>query len=173
MLTSTRRRLCKRNLLLAMLGMTAYPVSGMAQANVPITGVPWVIDGDTLSFGRVHVRLRDIDAPELSQGCTDSDGKVHWCGLLAKDFLKQLIGQSSVTCDPVGKDKYGRFLAHCSINNQDIGGIMVEAGWAVVYRGHSSELMEVQNDASRHHNGIWQWAFEWPWVWREQKRARQ
>ena len=79
-----------------------------AQAQT-ITGLPTVIDGDTLAIGVERVRLQGIDAPELDQTCG-----VWLCGRAARDELRRHIGLGQITCVPDGKDVYGRWLATCS-----------------------------------------------------------
>ena len=45
-----------------------------------ITGIPRVIDGDTLEIAGERIRLHGIDAPELKQTCADAGGKEWRCG---------------------------------------------------------------------------------------------
>jgi ATP-dependent Lon protease len=56
----------------------------LAQA-ADLSGVPRVVDGDTLAIGATKVRLEGIDAPETDQICLNANG-VRWtCGIDARD----------------------------------------------------------------------------------------
>jgi endonuclease YncB( thermonuclease family) len=48
--------------------LTTIAFGGVAQA-ADISGVPRVVDGDTLVVGDIKVRLEGIDAPETDQTC--------------------------------------------------------------------------------------------------------
>ena len=46
-----------------------------------LTGVPRIVDGDTLAIGSTKFRLQGIDAPETDQFCLNANGD-HWtCGI--------------------------------------------------------------------------------------------
>jgi len=44
-----------------------------------VTGIPRIIDGDTIWIGSTKIRLHGIDAPETKQTCT-ANGKEWRCG---------------------------------------------------------------------------------------------
>lgn len=46
--------------------LAAMPAAASAQA---VSGIPFVVDGDTLGFGEVRVRLYGIDAPRRPGPC--------------------------------------------------------------------------------------------------------
>ena len=97
----------------------------------PVTGRAEIVDGDTLRFGALRVRLTGLDAPELDQTCTDRAGAEWACGSEAKTFVAGLIASEPVSCVRSGRDRYGRALATCSIDGRDLGSQIVAAGWAV------------------------------------------
>jgi endonuclease YncB( thermonuclease family) len=74
-----------------------------------------------------------------------------------------LVGSGSVMCQPQGRDRYGRMLAHCSGGNADLGGAMVTAGLAVADGQYYHE--EALADAAK--AGIWAGPFTPPRQWRE------
>ncbi len=57
-----------------------------------VRGTPRVIDGDTLDFNGLRVRLHGIDAFERAQVCTRVDGSGCACGAAARDSLVKAIG---------------------------------------------------------------------------------
>lgn len=119
-----------------------------------------VIDGDTLTKGGERLRLKGIDAPELSQSCgTPPD---LWpCGKAARDALVALL-TPKVVCHGRGRDKYQRLLATCSAEAVDIAAEMVRNGHAVSYGAYRKE--ERAAKASR--LGVWSGPFAQPGTWR-------
>ena len=71
-----------------------------------------VLDGDTFE-ARVHiwpgmdittrVRLRGIDAPEMSARCADERSKAE----AARNALQRMLNEGSVAISRIGQDKYG------------------------------------------------------------------
>jgi len=129
---------------------------------VPVIGRPEVVDGDTLRFGALRVRLTGLDAPELDQTCVGAGG-VEWsCGMAAKDFVAALVGSAPVTCTRSGRDRYGRALANCTADGGDLGSQIVNAGWAVADGRYLGE----QVTARLAGRGIWAGNFVLPAKWR-------
>ena len=128
----------------------------------PISGHAEVVDGDTLRFDALRVRLTGLDAPELDQTCTHPDGSEWPCGIEAKQFVVGFIGRGTVTCARSGRDRYGRALAKCSIAAGDLGAQIVTAGWAVADLDYGVQELSARA-AGR---GIWAGAFVAPADWR-------
>jgi endonuclease YncB( thermonuclease family) len=71
------------------------------------TGVPRIVDGDTLAIGSTKVRLQGIDAPETDQVCLNANG-IRWtCGIDARDQPATHIGGRDIKCSSNGVDAYG------------------------------------------------------------------
>lgn len=134
-----------------------------------LTGVARVIDGDTLDIRGTHVRLTGIDAPETKQTCVANE-KEYRCGLEATEALIQLIGSKIVQCDQTDTDRNGRVIGRCTVDSIDIGGWMVEHGWAVAYRTFSFAYVNQENRAHEQRQGIWAGPFIIPEEWRRMKR---
>ena len=86
---------------------------------------PEVIDGDTLEIGGKRVRLFGVDAPEADQTCENDTVGEYWCGQLARQTLRRLIDGHQVSCRQRDRDRYSRIVATCSVNERDLGGLMV------------------------------------------------
>jgi endonuclease YncB( thermonuclease family) len=137
----------------------------IAQA-ADVSGVPRVIDGDTVAIGATHVRLQGIDAPETDQFCLNATG-VRWtCGIEARDRLAAHIAGREISCTPNGVDVYRRTLAVCTLEGADLNAWMVEEGWALAYVQYSSAYRVAEERARTHLRGLWQGAFIAPWDWR-------
>lgn len=128
------------------------------------TGSGHASDGDSFRIGSDRVRLLGIDAPELDQTCWRADGSEWPCGRAARDRMAELLGSGKVACQPEREDKYGRFLAHCAVADEDIGGAIVFAGLAIGKDEYGREE-SAAHDARR---GIWQGRFIDPRQWRDE-----
>ncbi len=140
-------------------------VGADAQA-ADLTGIPRVVDGDTLAIGATRVRLLGIDAPETDQFCLNATG-VRWtCGIEARDRLAAHIANREITCSSNAIDAYKRELGLCSLAGEDLNAWMVREGWALAYVQYSSAYANAEEDARTRQRGLWQGAFIAPWDWR-------
>jgi endonuclease YncB( thermonuclease family) len=128
-----------------------------------------VIDGDTLDIAGERMRLHGIDAPEKDQTCT-MDGQVWECGIAAWGYLVELLADQIVTCDPRDIDRYGRTVAVCFADGQDINAAMVAEGWALAYQDYSLDYVPHEDAAKAYALGLWQGEFVPPWDWRRGSR---
>lgn len=104
-----------------------------------LSGVATVTDGDTIRMGQTRIRLFGIDAPESAQQCI-REGKCYRCGDDATTALKSILDGNQVTCSPTGARTYGRIVATCEVNGDDISVSMVRQGWAVPYWRYLDEV---------------------------------
>lgn len=111
-----------------------FPIASMAQG---FGGAARVVDGDTLEVGAVRVRLHGIDAPELGQVCTHPDGARWDCGTWMADQLRARLDGRKVRCRAIETDRYGRTVATCTLDGQDVGRMLVRDGLALAYRKYS------------------------------------
>ena len=125
-----------------------------------------VIDGDTLEWKGERIRLMGFDAPEMKQTC-ERDGETWSCGREAKTALANWIGDRDVDCVGDKRDRYGRLLAHCSVDGQDVGAWMVSRGLAVAYYRFSYEYERAEHKAKSAKAGMWAGEFQKPWDWRK------
>lgn len=131
-----------------------------------ISGTVSVIDGDTIEIHGRRIRLNAMDAIESQQRCTLPDGKSWNCGRDAAFALADKIGRSPLSCSVVDIDRYGRAVAICSLRGEDVGGWMVENGWAVAYRRYGTRYVAAEDRARKARRGIWVSRFVMPWDWR-------
>tara|TARA_B100000287_G_C20100729_1_gene570226 strand:- start:82 stop:561 length:480 start_codon:yes stop_codon:yes gene_type:complete len=134
-----------------------------------ITGIPKIIDGDTIHIGKNKIRLHAIDAPETKQICKKND--IEWnCGLESTKFLKNLIGNHKIECIINGKDIYKRYIGVCYIDNIDLNSQMVINGWAIAYRYYSLDYIKEEEQARLKKVGIWIGDFEEPYLFRKKNK---
>jgi endonuclease YncB( thermonuclease family) len=78
------------------------------------------VDGDTIRYGTERIRLRGMNAPELSEPG----------GLEAHQRLAELLSQGDINIVPHGQDVYGRMLADVFISDRNVADIMTMEGFA-------------------------------------------
>ncbi len=142
-----------------------------ALAADPISGVPRIVDGDTLTIEDVKIRLEGIDAPETDQVCLDQHAVKWTCGIAARDRLLERVGGRSIDCMPSGVDKYGRTLAVCRLAGEDLNAWMVRQGWALAFVRYSKVYVADEAAARGAQRGLWSGAFIAPWDWRHRDRG--
>jgi endonuclease YncB( thermonuclease family) len=62
------------------------------------TGIPRIVDGDTVQIDATKIRLTGIDAPETKQVCLGPAGEKWACGVTARDELIEHAGAKPWTC---------------------------------------------------------------------------
>jgi endonuclease YncB( thermonuclease family) len=152
----------KTRLILAMLLFTTPAMAA------DITGVPRILDGDTIQIDITKIRLKGIDAPETHplQFCLDPAGERWDCGVTARDELVAHVGGKPWTCHISGTDRYRRSLATCEVDGEDIQRWMVRNGWALSFVRYSHAYDADETIARDAQAGIWAGAFIAPWDWR-------
>lgn len=143
------------------------PMSAEAET---LTGKPYVTDGDTVKVSGERIRLEGIDAPERNQRCKDASGKSYDCGIVSTAALRNKIGRDSITCEGTKRDRYGRFLGICYLNEIDLNGWMVQNGYALAYRRYSRRYVSAEQEARENSRGLWTGEFVAPWSWRKGER---
>jgi endonuclease YncB( thermonuclease family) len=149
--------------------LTALPATAQN-----LSGIADVVDGDTLAIRgeQTRIRLYGVDAPEGKQTCNDAEGKRYLCGSRAADALAALIGRNGrVSCQEEDRDRYGRVVAVCYANGQDINGDLIRQGWAVEYSQYSDgRYSDEETEARQAKRGLWAGIFVKPWEWRRGER---
>jgi endonuclease YncB( thermonuclease family) len=144
-------------------------IAGLAQA-AEITGTPRIVDGDTVEIGKTKIRMLGIDAPETDQLCLDANGQKWACGVASREALVAFTSNRLWTCHVNGHDRYGRSLASCSINGQDVDQWMVRSGWALAFVKYSNQYVAEEAKARNERAGLWAGAFIAPWDWRSRNK---
>lgn len=107
-------------------------------ATLLLSGWPIVLDGDTIVLDGVHIRIANIDAPEIHEYHCDAELRL---GLVAKQRMAALLNSGPVAVHPGDpqdgrmKDRYGRTLATIEVDGRDVGEIMIAEGLARRWSG--------------------------------------
>ena len=152
-----------------------------------VSGIPRIMDGDTVEVSGKRVRLLGIDAPELKQFCTNTSTMSNFpCGAIAKNALVQKVGTFPMVCAVQEKtDVFGRLLGYCGIRvnastlasrpASSLNAWMVRSGNALAYRQYSTAFIDQEEAAKKSKQGLWakNVKFEEPWEWRKSQRSPQ
>ncbi len=164
------------NFLIRVLIIKLYFVSNVLADE--ISGIPKIIDGDTIHIGSNKIRLEGIDAPEMRQKCKKEYFKIkilagytfytdYYCGEVSKKKLLNKIKKSKIRCKISSQDRYKRYLATCFKKRLNLNQWMVRNGYAIVYRRYSKKYLLDEAFAKENKLGLWQGKFIRPEKWRK------
>ena len=143
-----------------------------------ISGIPKVVDGDTLHIDNYKFRLEGIDAPEMRQQCKKESFKISFfigfifykdysCGRVSKEKLITKIDTTEIKCISSSKDRYKRYIATCYKGKTNLNQWMVRNGFAIAYRRYSKIYVSDEEFAKENKLGLWQGKFMEPEKWRK------
>ncbi len=143
-----------------------------------ISGVPKIVDGDTVHISGLKIRLEGIDAPEIRQKCKKEKIKFssivsytfyqdYYCGKISKEKLSSKINRSEIKCITSSKDRYKRYLATCFKEKVNLNQWMVRNGYAIAYRRYSKRYIPDEDFAKENKLGLWKGKFINPEKWRK------
>ena len=143
-----------------------------------ISGIPKVVDGDTVHIDNYKLRLEGIDAPEMRQQCKKESFKIslfigftfykdYSCGRVSKEKLITKIDTTEIKCISSSKDRYKRYIATCYKGKTNLNQWMVRNGFAIAYRRYSKSYVSDEEFAKENKLGIWQGKFIEPEKWRK------
>ena len=142
----------------------ALQMSGPARLFAPDA----IIVGDnTVAF-----RLWGVDAPEPGQPCWIE--QLEWaCADDAFEKLEDLIAGKTVTCAlrQDGKRRGSAYAVCRNADGVDLALAMVEAGFALAVVDQTTVYVAAEQAAENSGVGMWQGAFQEPWVFRERQRG--
>ncbi|MDD2462505.1 MAG: thermonuclease family protein [Desulfobulbus sp.] len=144
--------------------------------SIPATCFSWsakvvsVADGDTITVIRdgrqVRIRLYGIDTPEKGQDY----------GQKARDLTASLVAGRIVEVEQKDIDQYGRVVGLVKIDNQNLNEMIIQNGFAWVYRQYCKEKfcsgwIVLEQTARQQKKGMWSSPVVIPpWEWRASKR---
>ena len=124
------------------------------------TGVPRVIDGNTIIINFQYFHLHGIEAPHVEQLC-EIDGSTWRCGWEASNALAHIVGRHWVTCQKIGSNKQEIIDATCLAGDiLNLNAWMVRNGWATARRQANNQLKRLEALARQEQIGIWRTKYE-------------
>lgn len=128
-----------------------------------------VHDGDTFTLQtlegkQIHVRLAQIDAPEMPNSLGEKSKPAQPYGDESRQSLAQMIDGQQVTVDVSVDPKtgasvvtYGRPVGTVYVNGFNVNQEQVRRGMAWVYRKYASDpdIVKIEDSAKAQHVGIW------------------
>ena len=143
-----------------------------------ISGIPKVVDGDTVHIDNYKFRLEGIDAPEMRQQCKKESFKISFfisftfykdysCGRVSKEKLITKIDTTEIKCISSSKDRYKRYIATCYKGKTNLNQWMVRNGFAIAYRRYSKKYIPDEEFAKENKLGLWKGKFMEPEKWRK------
>ena len=152
------------------LSVSCIVIVASATPVLAIEGRVAVIDGDTLEMHGKRIRLHGIDAPESGQTCKSESGEAYRCGQLSAEHMAKYIKHKIIRCNVQDTDRYGRLVAVCFADGQDINEQIVADGYALAYRRYSHDYIAAESEAKSDKAGMWKGTFVKPWNWRKGER---
>ena len=119
------------------------------------SGVPHVVDGNTIIINYQRIRLHGIKAPDAGQTC-GLDDKILLCGREATNALANIVGRHWVTCRKHRLTEFGNVDATCFAGEVlNLNAWMVRNGWATAQNQSNPELLQLETLARQERMGIW------------------
>ena len=144
-----------------------------AQDAEPIVGMATVVDSDGIRIGNASIMLWGIESIERPQTCV-IDGQGWDCYAAAIRALQTITSVGEVTCNPVAEpDPYGRILAVCFVDGEDVNEALVRVGFALAKRDETEDYIAAEEAAIAEGIGLWQGEFMHPADFRRQHAIRQ
>ncbi|MCR9108658.1 thermonuclease family protein [Marivita sp. XM-24bin2] len=134
-------------------------------------GVIRVIDGDTFRIDGITVRLHAIDAPERDQTCQDASRPNWACGEWVRKEVRSRYDGRTARCTALDTDRYGRVVAKCRVDGQDVGERLVSDGLAFAYRTYGLDYDLVEKRAAVTGRGLHATGIMSPSDFRARQRA--
>lgn len=106
-----------------------------------------IVDGDTFYASGRKIRIWGIDAPEKKEAMFE----------ISKKALELYMEGADLRCKDIEIDRYQRYVMHCYINDTDLGGLMVQTGFAKDYTKYSGGFYRSEETFARKGLlGIWE-----------------
>ena len=91
-------------------------------------------------------------------------------GRIAATRLQALTVGRSIVCQEKDRDRYGRIIAICRANGEDLGAIMVREGLAWAFVRYSSDYVGHEAKAKTDRLGVHAHGCQPAWEWRSRER---
>ena len=158
-------------ILICLINVHSY--AGNNNPNIFYAKVLKIVDGDTIhlmhkKYGKIKVRLAEIDAPEIDQP--------H--GKKTTNILFKMIDNKIVKLKKITTDRYSRVVGLVYYQNIEINHYLVRNGLAWCYDKYNkrAKIKNAENMARLEKIGIWSndaVAPIEPWKWRKNRKKNE
>jgi len=130
-----------------------------------VSGVPTVINGNTIRVDGMKIHLYGVEAPRQNQVCRDKYNRDFYCGAVSTEKLAVMLGKDPVNCTIIGQ-KNGETFGVCVSGDDDIGSYLVGLGYAFPNPEYGQVYFPYENNARTRKLGLWDDnVFQAPWDW--------
>ena len=120
-----------------------------------ITGGAKAIDSTMIEIGDQRIMLFGVDSVMRKQSCA-LDGKMWACWPAAMQELQSLLDRGPAACETVGDpDVYGRVLARCTVDGENVNEQFVRSGFAVARPSETKDYVAAEAEAKEKKAGLW------------------
>lgn len=144
----------------------------VALSDPVVEGALRVVDADTVEIDGQRIRLFGIDAPEHAQSCGLETATQWDCGAWASSEVRARYEGRLARCRGEDRDRYGRMVARCFVDGQDIGRALVRDGVALAYRRYSRDYVRDEERAAARRRGVHAVGFQAPAEYRAGRRVQ-
>lgn len=152
---------------MALSGKDGVPISAVTRAPLgsELVGVATAAGSDTIALNGYLVRLQGVDGFENTQSCIHAGERTYRCGDVGKGILaEQLATGTNTHCLVDSTDHWGRVVATCAHEGQDLSELLVREGYALALPGAKGARYGLQMEAaSESRAGAWAGSFMEPW----------
>lgn len=106
----------------------------------------------------------------MDQNCEMPDGPGRACGRWSRDEVRRILAGRDLRCVKRVRDKYGRMVARCYLDDQDLAHMLVNEGIVFSYATFSRDYIAIGKEAAAAGRGLWRAKVMAPAEFRRQKR---
>ena len=137
-----------------------------------VYGSAQFVSANVFYVGGRYVRLFGVDSPDVDQVCSNSAGSAYNCGSESLSWIIEKIDNSPMECYLLKVNHQGYDIATCIWDNNDVGAMVVGAGWGIAKTDETEIYKPYEAKAQALSIGLWQGSFYLPEDWREIKRQQ-
>lgn len=141
-----------------------------ASDRLAVRGPAHVVDGDTFVIDGQRIRLHGIDAVEGDQRCGGEGSPMWACGKWVTAEVTARYEGRVLECFQTDTDRYGRIVAVCMDQNQELNRELVRSGLAFAYPKYSDRYIGDEAYAKRVKAGLFGTGVTQPAAFREAAR---
>ncbi|WP_136659866.1 thermonuclease family protein [Nitratireductor sp. XY-223] len=113
---------------------------------------PLVIAAGEIVFPEGGLRLKGIVVTDPDDICSDQDGRLWPCGIIARTAFRNFVGGRSLSCNLPEERWKEIVVVSCLVGKQDPAAWLASSGWVRTFVG--SKYADLEQDAQKEAKGI-------------------